>query len=59
MAANEGHVNIAKELIARKAELDPLSSLQRTPLMQAALRGHVDICRLLTDTLNVNINAKD
>jgi ankyrin repeat protein len=47
-AANEGRLEIVKELVKHPdVELDTSSSILRTPLHLASIRGHVGIIRTL------------
>ena len=49
-AANEGRLEVVKELIkVTDIEIDGVSSILRTPLHLAAIRGHVGIIRVLVD----------
>lgn len=58
-AANEGRLEIVRELLS-KPEIDkePQSSIMRTPLHMAAIRGNTNIVRLLVDS-GVDKNCKD
>ncbi len=47
-ASNEGRLDVVKELLAHpEIEKEPRSSIQRTPLHLAAIRGHTQILRVL------------
>jgi len=48
-AANEGKVEVVKELLSHRQDIEkePRSSIMRTPLHLAAIRGHTGIVRLL------------
>lgn len=47
-AANEGHLEVAKELLTHiELEKEPLSTIMRTPLHLASIRGHTSIMRVL------------
>ncbi|KAL5743382.1 hypothetical protein ACOSP7_026232 [Xanthoceras sorbifolium] len=47
LAASEGHAPIVELLIHYKANVNLLDRWQRTPLTDARLYGHRDICRIL------------
>lgn len=60
-AANEGMVEVVRELVVKhKADIDkePRSSILRTPLHLAAIRGHTSIVRLLVQA-GCDKNCKD
>ncbi len=47
-AASEGRLEIIKDLIKRpEIEKEPVSSIMRTPLHLACMRGHTQIVRVL------------
>jgi ankyrin repeat protein len=47
-AANEGKIEVLKELLSKKGiRKDAVSSIQRTPLHLAVIRGNLDIARAL------------
>ncbi len=47
-AANEGKIDVVKELLSRKGiKKDAVSSYYRTPLHLAVIRGNLDIARAL------------
>ena len=45
--AQEGHVDVAKMLIHKGADVKAVSNLQFTALHIAALNGHVDVAKVL------------
>lgn len=57
-AANEGNIEVAKELVFNHADtnLNAQSTLMRTPMHLASIRGHTNIARLLVDA-GANTNA--
>ena len=58
-AANEGRLDVVKELLSHPdIEKDPCSSIMRTPLHLAAIRGHTNIVRSLIAS-GSDKNAKD
>lgn len=59
-AANEGKGEVVRELLTHKADIDkePRSSILRTPLHLAAIRGHTSIVRLLIQS-GCDKNTKD
>lgn len=47
-AANEGRIEIIKELLTHpEIEVEAYSTIMRTPLHLAAIRGHTSIVRML------------
>lgn len=57
LAASEGHASIVELLVQYKADVNLEDRWQRTPLTDARLYGHRDICRILEvnggkDTIN-------
>ncbi len=62
-AANEGHLDVIKELLKHEElELEPMSSINRTPLHLAAIRGYTNIVRFLLENSKpgtVDKNVKD
>jgi len=58
-AANEGRLDVVKELLAYpEIEKEPRSSIMRTPLHLAAIRGQTGIVRYLIQC-GVDKNSKD
>lgn len=58
-AASEGRVEVVKELISRpEIEKEPQSSINRTPLHLACMRGHTAIVRVLINA-GSDKNSKD
>ena len=58
-AANEGREDVVKELLSHNdLEKEPKSSILRTPLHLAAIRGHTNIARLLI-SVGGDRNVKD
>ena len=58
-AASEGRLEVVKELLGRPdIEKQPLSSLMRTPLHMACMRGHTSIARVLIQN-EAEKDAKD
>ena len=58
-AANEGKLDIIKELLTHSdIEVECFSSIMRTPLHLAAIRGHTNIVRSLI-SYGANKNVKD
>ena len=57
LAARHGHLNIAMQLIERKAILDLQDPLGRTPLHEAAENGHVKVVQYLC-TRGADINTQ-
>jgi ankyrin repeat protein len=50
-AANEGRIEVVRELVKiTDIEIDSYSSIMRAPLHLAAIRGHVNILRLLIES---------
>ncbi|XP_044467233.1 integrin-linked protein kinase 1-like isoform X2 [Mangifera indica] len=47
LAASEGHASIVELLLHYKADVNLIDRWQRTPLADARLYGHRDICRIL------------
>ena len=60
MASSEGHSSITELLLLHECEIDPKSSIGRTPLHIAALRGYHRIVVLLVKGADVNkLDASD
>lgn len=58
-AANEGRFEVVKVLLSHPdVEKESFSSIQRTPIHLAAIRGHTNIVRALVNA-GVNRNVKD
>jgi ankyrin repeat protein len=57
-AAEGGHQDVAKLLLACKADVDARNKIDATPLHLAALRGHADVAKLLL-ACGADINAKE
>lgn len=57
IAAQQGHVDIAKQLIDKKAILDLRAPSGTTPLHMAAQKGHVKVVKLLC-TSGANMNPQ-
>lgn len=58
-AANEGRKEVVEYLLTfPDIEKDALSSIQRTPLHMASIRGHLEITRALV-AAGANVNLKD
>lgn len=58
-AANEGQEEIVKELLLHPdIQIEALSSIGRTPLHLASIRGYTKIVRLLVSN-GANVNVKD
>lgn len=58
-AANEGHLEVARELLRHaEVEREAGSTIQRTPLHLASIRGHTGIVRLLL-AAGCDKNCKD
>ena len=57
-AAQNGHVDVVRLLIANNAKIDAKDIQGARPLHYAALKGHVDVVRLLIAN-NAKIDAKD
>ena len=49
LAAENNHLSIVKKLIAHRAELNTVDSLDDTALIRAALRGNVEVVQVLID----------
>lgn len=62
-AANEGNIEVVKELLTHlDIEREPMSSINRTPLHLAAIRGHTNIVRSIIESPlkpPVDRNVKD
>ena len=59
LAAQEGHLEIVKALLAKGADVNAKSSVKgQPPLEHAAFGGHTDVVRLLLEE-GVNVNAKN
>jgi hypothetical protein len=48
-AADNGHVDVVRVLLASGANLEGTNGVQRTALHNAATKGHLEVCRLLLD----------
>jgi len=60
MAANEGHLECARYLLSKKANINTPSTNNHTPLFIAANRGHVDMVELLiTENAIIDVPGKD
>lgn len=57
-AASRGHIEIAKLLISKKANVDSKGKYGETPLHRAVLGGHADLVDLLIQK-KANVNAKE
>jgi len=58
IACYDGHVDVARLLLAHGAEVDRANKLGGTPLFIACLSGHVDAARLLLDK-GADVNKAD
>ena len=47
IACKEGHVDAARLLLAKGADVHKASKENRTPLHEASYKGHIDVVRLL------------
>jgi ankyrin repeat protein len=57
-AAEEGHTDVAKLLLAYKADVNVRNNIDATPLHFAALRGHKDVAEWLLAS-RADVNAKE
>eukprot|EP00808_Paulinella_micropora_P002450 g15669.t1 len=57
IAADQGHLALAKLLIDRKADLNAKDEAGITPLIKATFKGHTDVARLLLER-GAEIDAK-
>jgi ankyrin repeat protein len=57
-AANNGHLEVLKELLNRGANMEDRSNNLKTPLLWASLWGHYGVVEYLVDR-GANISAKD
>jgi len=58
LAAEEGHPDLAKLLLAGKADVNARNKIDATPLHLAALKGHADMAKLLL-ACGADVNAKE
>ncbi|XP_022728725.1 serine/threonine-protein kinase STY8-like [Durio zibethinus] len=59
LAASEGHAPIVELLLHYKANVNPIDRWKRTPLTDATLYGHRDICRILEVNGGKDIGDKE
>ncbi|KAL4283895.1 hypothetical protein GQ457_16G007600 [Hibiscus cannabinus] len=59
LAASEGHAPIVELLLLYKANVNPIDRWNRTPLTDARLYGHRDICRILEVNGGKDIDDKE
>ena len=57
-ASAEGHEDVVRELLARGADVNVRSTSDATPLLQACLRGHAAVVRLLCNAPGIDLAAR-